>query len=357
MKKILIIIISTLILLSCTSRKTDEKQNAQSEEIKPVTVQGEVLEYKTFKKYIEISARPEGITDVAVTSETNGRIVSVSKNIGDDIMKGEEIGRIDNADYVLRLKQSQASLSAAEANLEAAEIELKAAEKLFESKKISNTEMLRTRSNYKTASAGVEGAKAALEQSRKALENTKMLSPVTGKITDVSIKTGENTFTGSPVCTIVDTRKLRIKTGLGESDIAKLNKGMTVEIFHENLDSPITGQITGIGMKPYANSSNYPVEIIFDNPEDRIYPGYVVNCRILSSVIHNSIVISTDNIVNEPDGDYVYTAKNGTANKIRITTGLKHGDSVIVTSGLKTGDVLIVSGTDILEDGISVKVK
>lgn len=357
MKNIIILIVTVILIVSCGGKKDETGAQTANETVKPITVQAEVIKLDTFREYIEISARPEGITDVAVTSEANGRIVAVNKTIGDEVKKGDEIGRIDNKDYEIRLKQSKAALMGAEANLEAVAVELKAAEKLYETKKISDTEMLRTRANYKNAQASVEGAKAAVEQNQKAYDNTRLLSPVSGRITDLNIKLGENTLTGKPVCTIVDTRKLRIKTGLGEKDISVIKKGNSVEITHENLSSPAQGIITGIGVKPYANTSNYPVEIVFDNPESKILPGMVVNCRILSSETENSIVISTDNIVKELDNEFVYLSDNGTAKKVKITTGRKYSDRIIVLSGLKPNDRIIVSGTDNLSDGIVIKEK
>ncbi|MBU4486947.1 MAG: efflux RND transporter periplasmic adaptor subunit [Candidatus Delongbacteria bacterium] len=357
MRKILILMVAIIITMSCSGKKDETKAQSVNDEVKSITVQTETLKFDTFMEYIELSARPEGITDVAVTSEANGRITAVNKAIGDEVKKGDEIGRIDNKDYEIRLKQSKAALMGAESNLEAVSIELKGAEKLYETKSISDTEMMKKRANYKNAIAALEGAKAAVEQNQKAYDNTRLLSPVSGRITDINIKLGENTISGKAVCTIVDTRKLKIKTGLGEKDISILKKGMQAEITHENLKTPVQGIITGIGVKPYTNTSNYPVEIVFDNPDGKIFPGMVVNCRILSTKIENSIVIRTDNIIKELDNEFVYLADNGIAKKTQIVSGRKYGDRIIVLSGLKQNDRLIVSGTDNLSDGTVIREK
>ncbi|MDA3837766.1 MAG: efflux RND transporter periplasmic adaptor subunit [Candidatus Delongbacteria bacterium] len=356
MKKIILLnlIIIMLIITSC-SQKDENLSNI--EEIKAVTVSAKIVELEEFREYIDITARPEGITDVEVTSEVSGKVIKVNKNIGDWVSKGEEIGVIDNKDFAIRLKQAKAGVLGAESSYDAAVVENRSSKKLYNEKHISEIEYLRSQSALKGAQASLEGSKASLEMSQKAYDNTRMLAPVSGSISNINIEIGENIFAGKPICNIVNTKQLKIKTGVSESDIIKLSKGMEVSIYHSSLESSLTGSVSGIGMKPLANSSNYPVEIIFDNPDGNILPGMVIECKILCCLINNAIIISTDNVVKELDENIVYTVVDSKAKRTVVKLGKKQKANYIVMSGLKKGDKLITSGLDRLKDGIEVKIK
>ncbi|MDA3885929.1 MAG: efflux RND transporter periplasmic adaptor subunit [Candidatus Delongbacteria bacterium] len=356
MKKIIIVNLIVLILMISSCSKKDDKSFID-EETKIVTVAAKTIEPEVFREYVDLTARPEGITDVEVTSEVSGKVIKVNKNIGEWVNKGEEIGMIDNEDYTIRLKQAKAAVLGAESSYDAAVVENRSSEKLYNQKHISEIEYLRSKSGLKGAQAALEGAKASLEMSQKAYDNTRMLAPVSGSISNIYIKVGENIFAGKPICNIVNTKKLKIKTGVSEGDIKKIFKGMEVSVFHNSLKEPLKGAVSGIGMKPLANSSNYPVEIIFDNLENQIFPGMVIECKILCCLIEDAIIVSTDNIVKELDEHIVFTVVDSKAKRTVVKLGKKQKANYVVISGLKKGDKLITSGLDRLKDGIQVKVK
>ncbi|MBN2789638.1 MAG: efflux RND transporter periplasmic adaptor subunit [Candidatus Delongbacteria bacterium] len=350
----LCLILVILAVSSCT-KKEDKISNI--EENNPVTVAVKTIDQEIFREYIDITARPEGITDVEVTSEVAGKVIKVNKNIGEWVEKGEEIGVIDNKDYAIRLKQAKAGVLGAESSYDAAVVENRSSEKLYNEKHISEIEYLRSKSGLKGAQSNLEGAKASLEQAQKAYDNTRMLSPVSGTITNIYLKVGENLFAGKPICNIVNTKKLKIKTGVSETDITKLFKGQEASIYHNSLSEPLKGSVLGIGMKPLANSSNYPVEIIFDNPDSKIFPGMVIECKILCCQINDAVIISTDDLIKELDEHIVYIVVDSKAKRTVVKLGKKQKANYIVTAGLKKGDILITSGLDRLKDGIQVKIK
>ena len=120
------LIIAILIILLVTSCSNGNGKPFQKDEVqeKAITVLIQEIVPGDLEKYIRITGKLEGITDVTVISETSGKIVSINKKLGDWINAGESLGRIDNSDYLNQFHQAEANYLAAESAFETATIQM-----------------------------------------------------------------------------------------------------------------------------------------------------------------------------------------------------------------------------------------
>jgi len=357
MKKIIyIIFIGLIFILSACGRKS--RDQGESNTIRKVPVIVEEIKPRDLKEYIQLTGKLEGWTDIVMSSETNGKILELNKKLGDWVEKGEEIGRVDNLDYEIRLEQSKAALMAAEASLETAQMQMESSEKLYQQDKISKVEYSQAKSNLKNAQAALNGTQASLEQAQKAYDNSRFVAPVSGYIADLPIKVGEMLTAGVPICSIVDSKKLKIKTGVGESNIRKLKAGQKVNITYGNPDEIYIGNVSGIGIRPLRNTALYPVEIELDNPGNKLLPGMAVEARILANIYKNVFYTSLNNILQEYDNRYIFVIdEENIAHKKEVKLGYEVDEKVIILEGLLSGELLVVEGMDSLEEGALVEIR
>lgn len=365
-KKIQILLLLFLLIISCGKQKKENQAapkesevvvKAQKDQVKEVSVHVMKVANRDLTEYVKITGKTSGLIDVTMRSETNGKVVSVNKKLGDYVKKGEAIGKVDNKDLKLAVEQTKVNLLAAEANFESAEISLKAQEKLFNSGNISELEFTQTKSVYKNAQAALKGAKVSLEQTTKAYNNSLLIAPVSGNIAKINIEIGELLSAGQEVCNIVNAENLIIKTGVSESSITSLEIGQQTTIYHPLTNQSFTGFIRSFGIKPSGVTSSYPVEIEMDNSAKKLYPGMVVEASIKSKVHQKVIYISHENIKSDYERPYVYLVENNTAKKKYITKGKEIGENVIITNGLKPGDILVTTGFDNLEENSQVIIR
>ncbi len=360
-KYLLITLIVFSILFGCgkeSEEKSELSKKGKSNTGKNIPVMVEKVQPKNLEQFIKVTGKLEGWTDIVMTSETSGKIIEIKKHLGDRVAKGEEIGRIDNKDYEIQVKQSEASVLAAEASYEAAELQMQASENLFKNNSISQVEYSQSKSAFKNALAGVKGAQAGLEKSQKAYDNSCFIAPVSGFITDIPIEIGQTISFGQPVCSIVDSKKMIIKTGVGEKEVQKLKKGQQVTISNDGKKDTFYGKITGIGIKPVNNSASYPIEIEIDNPKGKLLPGMVIEASILSKVFKDVIYTSMNNIFQEYDDYFAFVidSKNK-AERRKVTLGEKVGENVIIISGINIDEKLVIEGVENLEDGSVVDIR
>ncbi|MFC1898421.1 efflux RND transporter periplasmic adaptor subunit [Candidatus Cloacimonadota bacterium] len=353
-KFLVIMSFATLLFVACGKPAENGKgQFMRETKETPILVMVQEMQPQDLDKYIKITGKLEGITDVNLSSETNGKVVEIYKNLGDWVNKGDEIGRVDNVDAENQLKQAKAALMAGEANLESARINFQVSQNLYEKQMISESEFQQSKSAQKNAQAGYNGLLASVEMARKNYENSVFTSPVSGFIAELNLTVGEMVSTGKHIAGIVNSKKLVIKTGISESDISYLKKGDNVIVKYRGKE--FEGKVSGVGIRPITGGNNYPVEIVLANPKLQLMPGMVVEGRIFSQTFDNVLYTSIENLREKYDNTFVYVINDESRAEMRtVTLGEKVANNVIITSGLEIGDKLVIDGIDSLTEGALV---
>ncbi|MCD4829196.1 MAG: efflux RND transporter periplasmic adaptor subunit [Candidatus Cloacimonetes bacterium] len=353
------LLLTVLLLAACQKPEagTGQKPTEKERELTvPVLVQE--VQPRDLRQYVNITGALEGVTDIVMSSETNGRVVELHKSLGDWVNNGEAIGRVDNESQRILVDQAEASMLAAEAAFEAAQRDWQAAQDLFARESISEWEHTQKKSAHKQAQAAFSGAQAGLELARRAYDHSRFVAPVSGYISSLNIEVGQSIGMGQPVCSIVNPRRLIIKTGIGESHIAGITNGTTVNIEHSVLDKPVEGRITGVGIKPVNGGANYPIEIVLDNRDEKLFPGMVVDGRIESEVFEGVLYIDKNAVLEEYSGDFVFLVLDDFSVEHRkVHLGRQIGDQVIIKSGLEAGDILVVQGMENLQESSQVVIR
>jgi len=297
-------------------------------------------------RYVQVTGILEGATDIVMRSQVSGTVIDVYKNLGDWVDAGEEIGRIDNIDYEVQLKQAKANVLSAEASFKALELQMQATETLYKEKSVSENEYMTSHSNLQKAQAALDGAEAALELAKKNYNNSRFLAPVSGYIADLQLEVGETVTTGAAVCSIVNTKSLIVNTGVGESDIAYLGRGQEVVVrYTDTIERK--GKIVGIGIKKSENTANYPVKIELSNPDRLLFPGMIVQCSIATKTWKNVLYVSQNNVVKEYDTHYLFVVdEEGTAHRKRVVLGDRIDGNVIINEGLQPGAAVVTDGVE-----------
>ncbi|WP_411346544.1 efflux RND transporter periplasmic adaptor subunit [Paenibacillus sp. WLX1005] len=113
------------------------------------TVQMTTVKEQPLNASYDLSGTLIAYEQTPVSFQTAGTVLSVSKDIGDTVSKGEVIARLDTADLQLSLQNAQEDVSAANASLASAKASLSDA-----------------RAGQQSAAAGVSSAQAKLESAR-----------------------------------------------------------------------------------------------------------------------------------------------------------------------------------------------
>ena len=115
------------------------------------------------------------------------------------------------------------------------------------------------------AGAAVQSAWAALASAQAQLAQSQILAPFAGQVGTISVRLGEQATPGEFALLLGDTRQMHVETtDLRETDVVRLNVGMSVEVTFDALpDQFFAGKITHIAPMSTAaqGSTNYAVQI------------------------------------------------------------------------------------------------
>ncbi len=347
-------IISLLILaVSSGCAKRDKEDNLSKNGNGATRVIVETIKKEPIVRTIQLSGKAEGIVDIDVHAEISGRLVSLNKALGDYVKEGQEIGRIESAQYEYAFKQAEAQLIAAEAGLKSKEMQVKADSLLFSQESISQQALLNSQNAYQMALASYKGGQALYEQSKRTLARAIIKAPKSGYISYLPVKVGEAIQANTLLYSLVDDSEIIVRTGLGQNYINLIDKNDKVSITCNSTNLETKGIVKRIGRSAKLGDSLYPIEITFKNP-GQMKSGMILNLELEKETEQSMYAIRFSVVEQRYDKRYVYVAEGDKAKLKEVKLGDMFGNNVVVTEGLAEGDLLIVDSAGKLSDGYPI---
>jgi membrane fusion protein (multidrug efflux system) len=99
------------------------------------------------------------------------------------------------------------------------------------------------------------------------------------------------------------------------------------------------------------------VRAIAPNPDRTLIPGSYARIELTLERIPDAVLIPSEALIPELQGQKVYLLKGGRAIPSRVKTGIRTSREVQVTEGVSPRDSLIVTGLLQVKDSAQVKVK
>jgi len=323
--------------------KSDAKAAKSQETEKAVSVSVVTVGKTTLSRTLSLIGTITANNDVAIVSETSGRVVAIGAKVGDYKPAGSVIAQVDDE---LKL----ANFKSAEVAYEKAKKDLERYEALLKEGGISDAQVESARLNFKSAEAQYIVA-------RRQLQDTRITTPISGIVTERRVDIGSVVSNGMVVANVVDIAKLKVKVNVAEKDVFKLKVGEEVEVTTDVYPNvKFKGVIASISAKG-DEAHTYPVEITLNNSKE--YPlkaGMFGRVHFTSLGERQTLAIPREALLGSVRSARVFVAENGVARLRPITVGQEVGKMLEVLEGLQEGELVIVSGQNNLRDGYAINV-
>ncbi|QXP51309.1 efflux RND transporter periplasmic adaptor subunit [Cellulophaga sp. HaHa_2_1] len=307
-------------------------------------------ENEVFNHYLELQGNVTTKDLLVITPEYNGILTNIYVKEGQNVRKGQVLGKIDDGG----LSQQVAQL----------EIQAELAKTTFERQKRLWDQQIGSEIQYLQAKSTYEAQSRAVAQLQQQIAKTVIKAPFSGTIDDVITEQGSVVAAGqSPIMRIVNLDHMYIETDVPENYITNVSKGKSVEVELPILGKTISTKIRQAG--DFINPSNrtFKVEVGIPSKESGVKPNLTARLKINDYTNENAVLIPQSIISENADGEqYVYLVSDkkaneeGIAKKIIIKTGKTQGDVIEVLEGLENGAEIIKEGARSVEDGQTVKV-
>jgi HlyD family secretion protein len=259
-------------------------------------------------------------TEIVVSSEAMGQIISLEVGEGDLIVIGDTIAEIDTVTVMLRLAQAESRMRVSEAtvktsslsieqasyNLDLATKEYDRVAALLNSGSIDQQHFDKVETAYhqavlskKQADAAYQAALADLARAKSDVELLKKQvsdcfprSPASGVVTAKFVEAGELIGIGKPLVKIAKLDTVWVKVYLPPSDLTRIKLGASALVDPEDESTkPLEGKVSWISDEAEFTPKNvqtkearadlvYAVKIIVPNPEKVLKIGMPVSVKI-----------------------------------------------------------------------------
>jgi len=184
-------------------------------------------------------------------------------------------------------------------------------------------------------------------------------STISGTITDLPFKVGATvSSTQVPVATVGDLGDLEIQSFISEKEMASIETGLKAEIVFEPFRNELfTGRITEVSPVLDRSSRTLEIKISLDEKDRRIKSGMFGSVRLITDVLEEALIISSDSLTTASEGTFVYVVgEDSTVEQRFVDTGLIIDGKAEILSGLTEGELVVSRGQSMLRSGSTVRV-
>jgi membrane fusion protein, multidrug efflux system len=353
-KILVVLLIAVMFSLSLVSCNRETK--AQPEKL--INVQVWTAEVRKVQPYLETTGTLKADEEVTVSSEVDGIIRKIYVEQGTVVAKGSPLMEVNETDYVLDWKRSDAAFKQAQASLTNAQAEFKRKDALFQEELITKQQFDDISTRVVLAEADLDKAKAALETSRERLSRTKIYSPLKGAVKEKRVSVGDYVRNGTPLFQLIKTDPIKLDFTISEKDIAGLKIGQEVAFTVDSLkDKQFKGKINLLYPNVEERTRTLLAEAITPNADQVLKPGSFARVFIYTEVPREVVVAPITALVYDGGIIRIYVADaNNVARERIVKIGGKYGEYAEIMSGLKDKERVVVVGQNNLSEGVKLNV-
>jgi HlyD family secretion protein len=359
---------------------------------------------ETLVSTLETNGKVEPSSWVVVRATRPGIISHVGVTNGEAIAKGGVIAELDSQDARAELSSAEAALADARAqmhllseggntaarvdidnelarnraDLAAAQRDYESLQRLVEKQAATKQELsdaaqrvdklkeaiaglerkrgaLVTPAERVTAQAKVEEAQAAAAQARIRLERSRIASPMSGVVYNLTARDGAYVNVGDAIANVGVLDTVRVRVYVDEPELGRVSKDMPVTITWDAMPGrEWKGEVEQLPTEIVALNTRQVGEVVctIQNPGRELIPGTNVNAEIVSQVISGGLTIPKEAIRRQPnDVTGVYVLNGDHVEWRAITLGPSSVTRATVTGGLKEGDMIALTTDKPLANG------
>jgi cobalt-zinc-cadmium efflux system membrane fusion protein len=363
MKYSIIILLSAIILASCSGGKADKKGKEEVTEkaSEPMTVDLSPEQYKSLGiesakselRKLTIKLQLNGVINVppqhrvSINTPFGGFVKNLSVQEGSPIRQGQLLASIQNPEYI----QLQQDYLENRSQLSFLEAEFKRQEELAREQVNSQKALQKAKADLDLNKAKLVGQRAKLEmlginiqklEAGEIVSTLPLSSPVNGYVT--AVKSNQGAYIGNTdvILELMDAQHLYAELAVYEKDLPKLKIGQTVNLSVSSEENSKSGRIELIG-RNVNDDRTIHVYCRFDRPDANLRPGLFLKGQVEISDFETLTVPETA-VVNFMGKDYVFIARGKSFDMKEVKTG-QHSDTYIeILEGLEANTEIVTKG-------------
>jgi multidrug efflux system membrane fusion protein len=290
---------------------------------------------------------------VAIHSQVEGQLQEVLFTEGQQVKKGDVLAKIDPQLFLAALDQAKAKKAQDAALLVAAEKDLARITALGQRNIVSRQDVEQQQAKYDQLKAYIAADDAAIAAAQTQLDYTLIRAPSSGRVGIRLVDPGNlvRTSDAGAITTLVVTHPSAVLFTLPATNLEDVRAAMArgpIEVTaldQDNRQALSKGKLLLIDNSIDTSTATIRLKAMFDNADDRLWPGEFVNSRLLLEIRKNALTIPTVAVQRGPQGLFAWVVSDKQTVEPRpIEVGPASGDRTIVLKGLDEGETVVIEG-------------
>jgi len=332
------LVILSVLFISCSKKEKVAGKNI--EEIynsEGIPVKVETIKTDSFSQEMSFNSVITAKEQTSASSMIAAEVKAVKAKVGDYVEKDFVVVEFpEDAPSVQYLQAKSAYLNSK--NI------YNRMQNLYEKGGISLQELENTKTLYEVDEANLTALSKML----------KVRAPISGIITQLTVKESDNTESGQILFTVANASKLKATIWASEKEITLLKKDMTASASWDNYT--FSGKITQVSLTMDKDKQAFAVDLEFDNSHEMNINGVTALIKITNYHNENTVVVDRKNSREDSNGRYVYIAKGDKAEKRYINVLRESGTKLEIGNGISAGESLIIEGINLLDNNKKIKI-
>lgn len=207
--------------------------------------------------------------------------------------------------------------------------------------------------------AQVQAAKARYEAAEVQLSYTRIISPISGVVSERPQFVGQTASPDIPLATVIDTSRIVVRTRVPSAQLQLIKVGETATISLPDDPMDVSGKVTVVSPALDPNSTTAEVWIEAANPENRLHPGASSKVNIVTAVMTDAVTVPATALLSSAESKTVVLVvdSDSVVREREVSVGVREGEKVQITDGIEPGERVVTAGGLGLEDGTKVEVQ
>ncbi|MGY3586236.1 multidrug efflux system membrane fusion protein [Bradyrhizobium sp. USDA 4341] len=303
-------------------------------------------------------------TDV-VRAQIQGQIVSINFTEGQKVRAGDLLAQIDPRPYQALIDQYTANLERDQAQLVNAKANQVRYAQLGD-KGWATPQLIETQNaQVSELTAAVKADQALIDAAKVQLSFTRLTSPIDGVVGIRQIDVGNIISPSSTngLCIVTQLDPISLIFTLPETVLPRIQQqqqktNSPLPVVAYNQDNTIRlgqGTLGLVNNEILQTTGSIQLKANFENKARSLWPGELINARLLLDTRHNGLTVPASVIQQGPNGSYAYVVNADNTVSIRQVKVAQVSDGqALIDAGLAANEQVVIDGQYKLQPGTHV---
>ncbi|CAL8481334.1 efflux RND transporter periplasmic adaptor subunit [Caballeronia sp. S22] len=331
--------------------------------VAPVPVNAGHPVRQDFPVRVAATGAVQAINTVDVKVRVDGQLQRIAFTEGQDVQAGQLLAQLDQGPLKAQLQQAEAAQRKDQASLDNARLDLDRYTKLVGIGAATSQSVDNAKAQVASYAAMVAADAAFVQNIRLQLGFTTLYAPFDGRVgareADIGAIVRAGDATG--IATVTQMEPITVVFSVPQDILPELldnhaKAPLPVHVTTRAGSAALAdGQLVFIDSMVDSATGQVRLKASFANKDRKLWPGELVNARVLVRTDLSRVAVPSRAIVNTQDGTQLYVvAADGRAQLRPVMTGASVDGMTEVRSGVTSADLVVLDGQSRLNPGVRV---